>query len=77
MASIEGLREDVINFHDLASKVMGDIGATVGNFSHIEDEELLHLIKQGDSLKRSTRYSLTCRDMGSVSKTQCRLFELQ
>ena len=55
---------------------MGDIGATVGNFSHIEDEELLHLIKQGDSLKRSTRYSLTCRDIGSVSKTQCRLFEL-
>lgn len=71
LASIEGLQEDVINFHDLASKVMGDTGTgvTVGNLNQIEDEELLGLIKQGNSLKRSTRYSLTCRDIGSVSKT--------
>jgi len=71
---IEGLQEDVINFHDLASKVMldDDIGVAVGNFNQIEDEELLCLIKQGNSLKRSTRYSLTCRDIGSVSKSPFR-----
>jgi len=74
---IEGLQEDVVNFHDLASNVMGDTGVTVGNFSQIKDEELLRLIKQGDSLKRSTRYSLTCRDIGRVSKSRSRLFELQ
>ena len=71
---MEGLQEDVVNFHDLASKVIVDTGVTVGNFSQIEDEELLRLIKQGDTLKRSTRFSLTCRDIGSVSKSRSRLF---
>jgi len=66
---IEGLQEDVINLHGLAYKVIGDPGVVVGNFNQIEDEELLRLIKQGNSLKRSTRYSLTCRDIGSVSKS--------
>lgn len=74
---IEGLQEDVINFHDddLASRVKGDTGVTVGNINQIEDEELFRLIKQGDSLKRNTRYSLTCRDIGNVSKTRSRLFD--
>ena len=77
--SIEGLQEDVIKFYDLTSKAMiggGDTGVTVGNFNQIEDEELLRLIKQGDSLKRSTRFSLTCRDIGSVSKTRSSPFRL-
>jgi len=61
---IEELQEDVINFNDLGT------GVNVGNLNQIEDEELLRLIKQGDSLKRNTRYSLTCRDIvGSVSKS--------
>jgi alkylated DNA repair protein alkB family protein 6 len=62
-ASIEEQQEDVINFHGLGT------GVSIGNLNQIEDEELLRLIKQGDSLKRNTRYSLTCRDIvGSVSK---------
>ena len=48
---------------------MSDTGVAVGNFNQIVDDELLRLIKQGNSLKRSTRYSLTCRDIGSVSKS--------
>ena len=72
LASIEGLQEDVINFHDLVPNVLGNVlgnGVTIGNFNQIEDEELLRLIKQGHSLKRNTRYSLTCRDIGRVSKS--------
>jgi len=65
---IEGLQEDVINVHDLVPNVLGN-DVTIGNFNQIEDEELLRLIKQGHSLKRNTRYSLTCRDIGRVSKS--------
>ena len=68
LASIEGLQEDVISFHDSVPNVLGN-GVTIGNFSQIEDEELLRLIKQSHSLKRNTRYSLTCRDIGRVSKS--------
>ncbi|KAF8816891.1 hypothetical protein BYT27DRAFT_7205255 [Phlegmacium glaucopus] len=65
---IEGLQEDVIEFNDLARNISAT-GVTIGNFNQIEDEELLGLIKQGNSLKRSTRYSLTCRDISRVSKS--------
>jgi len=66
---IEGLEEDIINFHDVASSTVLGTGVTIGNLNQIEDGELLRLIKRGDALKRSTRYSLTCRDIGRVTKS--------
>ncbi|CAA7261972.1 unnamed protein product [Cyclocybe aegerita] len=60
---IDAVEEDLI----ISNSSSGE-GMAVANFGHLQDEEILASIKTQTPLKRTVRYSLTCRDVERVSR---------
>ncbi|KAF8154234.1 hypothetical protein B0H34DRAFT_721071 [Crassisporium funariophilum] len=68
---IDEVAEDVINPLITDGQSPRNVPAssvTVANLNRIHDEGTKRLVTQGVALKRGTRYSMTCRDVGRVSK---------
>ncbi|TFK36054.1 hypothetical protein BDQ12DRAFT_634403 [Crucibulum laeve] len=66
---IQEAEEDFINCVPAAETPMDSCSRFgIGNFDLLGDEDMKQAIEKGEPLKRETRYSLTCRDVGRVSK---------
>jgi len=51
-----------------------DLGVPVANWEMVTGEDVKKVMREGGVLKRSTRYSLTCRDVERVSNASTKSF---
>ena len=75
---IEGIVEDHIqpplgNAESPNANLLATDAVRISNWDLLQDEELKDRIRRGESLRRSTRWSLTCRDVPKVSTNIQRL----
>jgi len=65
--SIQGVQEDVISSEGPEETSPEYIPVRIANLELLQDEGIKSTIERGEILRRSVRYSLTCRDVGRVA----------
>ena len=66
--SIQGVEEDMISSELGPEEILPErIPVRIANLELLQDEGIKSTIERGDILRRSVRYSLTCRDVGRVA----------
>jgi len=66
--SIEEISEDYVSAGDrLSPPTITNLGVKVANWEMLTGEEVRRVMEQGGVMKRGIRYSLTCRDVVSLS----------
>ena len=65
--SIQDVEEDMISSEGPEEILPERIPVRIANLELLQDEGIKSTIERGDILRRSVRYSLTCRDVGRVA----------
>jgi alkylated DNA repair protein alkB family protein 6 len=65
--SIQGVQEDLISSEGPEEILPEHIPVRIANLELLQDEGIKSTIERGEILRRSVRYSLTCRDVGRVA----------
>lgn len=65
--SIQGVQEDLISCEGPEEILPEHIPVRIANMELLQDEGIKSTIERGEILRRSVRYSLTCRDVGRVA----------
>ncbi|KIK09666.1 hypothetical protein K443DRAFT_393802 [Laccaria amethystina LaAM-08-1] len=64
---IQGVQEDLISSEGPEEILPEHIPVRIANLELLQDEGIKSTIERGEILRRSVRYSLTCRDVGRVA----------
>jgi alkylated DNA repair protein alkB family protein 6 len=66
---IQEVEEDVITAGTAATlPTLADLGVPIANWDRVTGADTIQVVSEGGTLKRATRYSLTCRDVEKVAQ---------
>ncbi|KAF7369792.1 hypothetical protein MVEN_00311700 [Mycena venus] len=67
--AIREIEEDIITAGNATTPPMvADLGVPIANWDKVTEPDAVRIMFEGGVLKRSTRYSLTCRDVEKVAQ---------
>ncbi|KAJ7153465.1 hypothetical protein C8R43DRAFT_1002063 [Mycena crocata] len=65
--AIREIEEDIITAGSAATPpILADLGVPIANWDRVTGPDMLQVMSEGGVMRRSTRYSLTCRDVEKV-----------